>query len=88
MQLKNYQQQTLDTLSNFLTEAKIFGIEEAFKRNRNAPSYSAEYFKLQNLEGVPYVCLRLPTGGGKTLLGTYAIKIMTDPIYTRNRKLL
>ena len=84
MNLKNYQQQTLDTLSNFLTQAKILGIEEAFKLNRNAPSYSAEYFQLQNLEGVPYVCLRLPTGGGKTLLGTYAIKLAAENFLERD----
>ena len=31
------------------------------------------YRPLEKLENTPYVCLRLPTGGGKTLLGAYTI---------------
>ena len=69
MQLKNYQEETLKTLGKFLSEAKIIGNAEAFKENRNAMSYSPEYFSLKGLEDAPYICLRLPTGGGKTLLG-------------------
>lgn len=84
MNLKNYQQQTLKTLSKFLSQAKILGIQEAFKLNRNAPSYSAEYFKLPKLEGVPYVCLRLPTGGGKTLLASYSIKLAAENFLERD----
>jgi type III restriction enzyme len=32
------------------------------------------YHKQEGLEHVPYVCLRLPTGGGKTIVGAYAIR--------------
>ena len=73
MELKNYQRQTLETLSKFLSAAKIIGSAAAFAENRNAPSYSSKYFALRELEDAPYICLRLPTGGGKTLMGAYSI---------------
>ena len=75
MQLKKYQQETLDTLAEFLTEAKLIGSAAAFMNKRNAPSYPAEYFPLPKLEDAPYICLRIPTGGGKTLLGACSIKL-------------
>ena len=76
MYLKNYQKQTLEKLSAFLTEAKILGNSaKAFENQRDAVGYSPKYTPLKGLEDAPYVCLRLPTGGGKTLLASYAIPI-------------
>ena len=88
MQLKNYQEETLKTLGKFLSEAKIIGSAEAFEENRNAMSYTAEYFSLKGLEDAPYVCLRLPTGGGKTLLGAYSIKIAAENFLEREYPLV
>ena len=70
MELKNYQKQTLAKLAAYLTEAKVIGSEAAFQNQQDAPGYPTKYAPIPNLEGVPYVCLRLPTGGGKTLLGS------------------
>ena len=83
MELKNYQQETLATLTKFFAEAKIIGIEAAFEKNRVAPSYSPEYFALKTLEDAPYICLRLPTGGGKTLLGACSIQIAAENFLER-----
>jgi len=33
---------------------------------------------LDGLPGTPYVCLRLPTGGGKTILAAHAIGVARD----------
>ena len=33
---------------------------------------------LADLPNVPYVCLRLPTGGGKTILGAHAVAVARD----------
>ena len=33
---------------------------------------------LADLPTVPYVCLRLPTGGGKTILGAHAVAVARD----------
>ena len=80
MQLKKYQARTLKILENFLTDAKIIGNEKAFEKFRKANGYNPNYQPLRNLENVPYICLRLPTGGGKTLIGTNAISLAADYI--------
>ena len=75
MELKKYQQAALDTLKNFLDDAKLIGCEAAFDKHRKASSYLRDYSPLPKLEDAPYVCLRLPTGGGKTLLGACSIRV-------------
>lgn len=88
MELKTYQRQTLEALEKFLTEAKLIGSAAAFDKNRNAPSYSPEYFALPKLEDAPYICLRLPTGGGKTLLGACSIKLAAEKFLEREYPLV
>lgn len=72
-QLKNYQNNTLEVLANYLDGARISGAKEAFykiKGDSNTP-----YHAIHGLEDIPYVCLRLPTGGGKTFLSAHSIKL-------------
>lgn len=88
MELKNYQRETLETLKNFLTAAKLIGSEAAFYKHRKARSYPQEYFPLPRLESVPYICLRLPTGGGKTLLGACAIEVAATTFLEREYPLV
>lgn len=88
MELKNYQRLTLETLKKFLLKAKLIGSAAAFKENRNAPSYSPEYFPLPKLEDAPYICLRLPTGGGKTLLGACSIGLAAEKFLEREYPLV
>ena len=83
MQLKNYQSRTLKILSDFLNYAKIIGNEKAFKTYRDAQGYNPNYQSLRHLEDVPYICLRLPTGGGKTLIGSYAIQLAAENFIER-----
>lgn len=73
--LKHYQQRTIDKLAAFLKAARLFGDPvRAFQKYQNAQGYATSYQTLDGLADVPYLCLRLPTGGGKTLLGSYAIE--------------
>ncbi|MBR6888003.1 MAG: DEAD/DEAH box helicase family protein [Selenomonadaceae bacterium] len=88
LQLKTYQQETLSTLEKFLSTARLIGSAAAFAENRNAPSYPPEYFPLPKLEDAPYICLRLPTGGGKTLLGAYAIPLAAENFLARENPLV
>lgn len=74
LQLKNYQHQSLQALEQFFTLAASFGAERAFKQ---CVSENIQYN--DRLEGIPSVCLRVPTGGGKTLLASHSI-----PIAARN----
>lgn len=79
MELKDFQRTALDTLTAYLERARVTGDpEQAFLQtlrqrepDRNPPPYRT----LPGLPGVPNVCLRLPTGGGKTLLAAYSVAV-------------
>ncbi|WP_414896861.1 DEAD/DEAH box helicase family protein [Rhodovulum sp. YEN HP10] len=85
MQLKSYQQAALDALDGFLTRALASGPAEAFAHavadQEGAAALEGRrleprvYQPLEQLPEVPYVCLRLPTGGGKTLLAAETIRL-------------
>jgi len=85
MKLKEYQKASLATLREFLEEARITGPEAAFKKITAEPKlakrlrgHTAGYKPIKTLPQVPYVCLRLPTGGGKTILASHSIAVVKD----------
>lgn len=76
--LKHYQKSTLDALREYLDGSRLYGPKDAFIRARSEeiqPGFRATYREIGGLADVPYVCLRVPTGGGKTLLAAYSIPI-------------
>ena len=82
MQLKQYQADTLSVLRRFFEEARIAGPKNAYEVITQEPEqaarlrgYAESYAPLKELPDVPYVCLRLPTGGGKTILAAHAVSI-------------
>ena len=82
MQLKQYQADTLSVLRRFFEEARIAGPKNAYEAITQEPEqaarlrgYAESYAPLKELPDVPYVCLRLPTGGGKTILAAHAVSI-------------
>jgi len=70
MELRDYQQRVLDSLRNYLQAVLINGAKTAFVLATERP-----YRDVPQMEQMPYVCLRLPTGGGKTLVACYAVAI-------------
>jgi type III restriction enzyme len=85
MILKNYQDDTLAILRRFLEDARLHGPKAAYEaitseldQAKRLRGYGGSYEALLGQEGMPYVCLRLPTGGGKTLLGAHAIRVAKD----------
>ena len=86
MQLKQYQANTLAVLRRFFEEARMAGPRNAYETITKEPEYADRLGRyggtysapLADLPNVPYVCLRLPTGGGKTILGAYAVAIARD----------
>ena len=82
MELKQYQIDTLTMLRRFLEEARIAGPRNAYEAITREPEqaarlggYAGAYAPLNQMPEVPYVCLRLPTGGGKTLLAAHAVSV-------------
>ncbi|BBK43733.1 hypothetical protein STVA_37530 [Allostella vacuolata] len=85
MKLKPYQADTLAILRRFLEEARVAGPTNAYDGITATPEqaarlgrYRTTYRTLEGLPGAPYVCLRLPTGGGKTMLAAHAIAVARD----------
>ena len=84
LQLKHYQEEALSALALFFDLARgardEAGLDAAFRQALLAqevapasiPPYLAQGF-VNATEATPYVCIRIPTGGGKTLLGTHAL---------------
>lgn len=81
--LKNYQTKTLGAIESFFEAARgattLTALEAAFTASRlkslgeNAPPMA--YRPLTNdMACVPQICIRIPTGGGKTLLAAHAIE--------------
>lgn len=85
MQLKQYQTDTLGVLRRFFEDARLRGPKAAYEAITQEPEqakrlrgYGGKYEALLGQEEMPYVCLRLPTGGGKTLLSAHAIGVAKD----------
>ena len=86
MQLKQYQNDALRTLQRFFQEAQVLGPKYAFETITQEPeladrlgSFGGSYTDaLTDRPDIPYVCLRLPTGGGKTVLAAHAVKVARD----------
>ena len=75
--LKKFQEATLKKLKDYLEAARLSGDPEtAFLQTVKPPDGRLPlYRKVPDLERIPYVCLRLPTGGGKTIVGAYSIRV-------------
>jgi type III restriction enzyme len=95
MKLKKYQEQTLATLACFFRQARISGPKVAYEAIVREPEqkarlgrYAGEYRPLEAVPNAPYVCLRLPTGGGKTLLAAHAVAVARDTWIERDYPLV
>jgi type III restriction enzyme len=72
--LKDYQIQTLQALRKFLEKTvELNDADTAFYAITKRP-----FVPPPNLDGLPYVCLRIPTGGGKTILAAHSISVAAD----------
>jgi type III restriction enzyme len=72
LNLKSYQQAALDVLGQFARAAQLKGPALAFGEVVGRP-YNPDPFG-----EVPCVCLRIPTGGGKTLMAAHAVKVLAQ----------
>ena len=75
--LKTYQSDALGALELFLRQAETMGLEPAWahamRREGGKPGLP---YRSDELGQAPCVCLRIPTGGGKTLLASHAIALI------------
>ena len=74
--LKEYQERTLETLTEYYQKCLQY-------ENANTAFYELTqrpYAAVDGLPGMPYVCLRLPTGGGKTFVACHAVSITASEL--------
>jgi type III restriction enzyme len=88
--LKAYQTRVLDTLGAFFRQCSKDGRPEAAFRQalisngRNPITYIPVQAEGLN-SGMPYVCLRVPTGGGKTLLACHTAGLAMSELLRTER---
>lgn len=96
MTLKNYQTKALDWLARYyercreLQEAHdSFPASTAFYSiTRDIYGTGLSYSPVKQLPGIPYVCLRIPTGGGKTVVGCEAVAVAQRELLRADRSLV
>src|ERR1039458_3270001 len=87
---KPFQKETIRKLADFLEAARFDGPRAAFENApKEVPSeWRKPYVPLDKLAETPYVCLRLPTGGGKTFLAARAVKVGAKFLERENNPLV
>jgi type III restriction enzyme len=80
LELRGYQQRTLEELDSYLGLVRQHGAKAAFYLKTDR-----QYREVVQLPGLPYVCLRIPTGGGKTLMACHALGIAARGLLQADR---
>ena len=78
--MKDYQQRSLEKLGEYFRLAVQHDAKTAFVLATGRP-----YLEMQDLAGMPYVCLRVPTGGGKTVMASHAVGIAARDFLNADR---
>ena len=72
MELKRYQQASINTLRDYVAALKSYpaalAAQVAFLALVNRP-----YHHVKEFGGAPFVCVKIPTGGGKTIVAAHAV---------------
>lgn len=70
-ELRGYQQDSLDALRTYLGKVPAMGADTAFYDVAKRPFTPAPLVAPET----PYVCIRIPTGGGKTIVAAHAVGV-------------
>jgi len=93
--LREYQQHTLDVLRQYfqacvqLDNANIPNAANVafYQSTLSTFGVGIAYQPIKELEGLPYICLRIPTGGGKTFVACHAVSIATKDLLQADNSL-
>ena len=97
MQAKQYQNTSLYWLRRYYQKCRVMQeTEDTFPASTAFTSVTAEihegqglpYAPVKQVPGIPYVCLRVPTGGGKTLIACEAVSIGVKDLLMKDRALI
>lgn len=75
-ELRKYQQECIDRIAEYCARTRSLAKGNAHRPERDAFEQFTgrdSYYTPEMFKGVPYFCLRVPTGGGKTLIAAHSI---------------
>jgi restriction endonuclease len=75
LELKNYQKRSIEELEEYLVKSKQYGAEKGYKIAFIEKTDSK--YNEQDLE-VPFVCIKIPTGGGKTVVACHMLNSLYE----------
>jgi type III restriction enzyme len=75
--LKGYQESALEYLAEYFQRVSSEKDPDSafYALTKESFGKGIPYHPVPGLEGLPYICLRVPTGGGKTLMACHALHI-------------
>lgn len=97
METKQYQKHSLHWLRRYYEKCRVLqAMEDSFPASTAFTSVTAEihegqglpYSPVKQVPGIPYVCLRIPTGGGKTLVAAEAVALGVKDLLQQDRALV
>jgi type III restriction enzyme len=77
IQLKEYQERALQALRDYFAAVRRIGNADMafYETTLQWRGTGTAYRRVKELPGLPYVCVRIPTGGGKTLVACHAVGV-------------
>ena len=97
METKQYQKNSLHWLRRYYQKCLVMQeVGDTFPASTAFTSVTAEihegqglpYAPVKQVPGIPYVCLRIPTGGGKTFVACEAVNIGVKDLLQKDRALI
>ena len=93
MELKRYQKTSLEILQKYILEMRKYDTEKTagvafmIMRTDSQDNFSKDYHWVPEIGRSPFVCIKVPTGGGKTLIAAHSVGlIFKDYLGERNDK--
>lgn len=86
--LKHFQDRSLAALKQYaiaVRDCTLTGSRSPEREAYEEVTGDRQYFQTPKFAGVPYICLRLPTGGGKTLLAAHAVGVIGRSLLETDR---
>ena len=97
METKQYQKHSLHWLRRYYQKCRLIqAMDDSFPSATAFMSVTGEihegqgrpYAPVKQVPGIPYVCLRIPTGGGKTLVACEAVSLGVKDLLQQDRALI
>lgn len=79
MELKSYQKKAINDLKSYLECLDSYGIVEGWDKYWQGKDVNAGKYH-DKIKAVPNICVKVPTGGGKTFIACASIKVISDVV--------